>query len=115
MFPQQGQHGAAHLPPLASTTSPAVPSTFASPRPAPAAPPLHRSPYAAIYAVWQTGTVAKEAEVPTWILVVGGAGIVLGLATYGYKVRACSTLRSTLHTGPGAGGAVSSLQCTVAS
>ncbi|PSC76970.1 sodium phosphate symporter [Micractinium conductrix] len=43
-------------------------------------------PYAAIYAVWQTGTVAKEAEVPTWILVVGGAGIVLGLATYGYKI-----------------------------
>jgi len=36
--------------------------------------------------VWQTSTVAKEAEVPTWILVVGGAGIVLGLATYGYKI-----------------------------
>ena len=38
-------------------------------------------PYAAIYGVWQTSSVAKEAEVPTWILVVGGAGIVLGLAT----------------------------------
>ncbi|KAI7845415.1 hypothetical protein COHA_000968 [Chlorella ohadii] len=43
-------------------------------------------PYAAIYAVWQTSSVAKEAEVPTWILVVGGAGIVFGLATYGYKI-----------------------------
>ncbi|PRW32920.1 phosphate transporter [Chlorella sorokiniana] len=43
-------------------------------------------PYAAIYAVWQTSSVSSEAEVPTWILVVGGAGIVLGLATYGYKI-----------------------------
>ncbi|KAL4422787.1 hypothetical protein ABPG75_008984 [Micractinium tetrahymenae] len=42
--------------------------------------------YAAIYSIWQTSQVSSEAEVPTWVLVVGGAGIVLGLATYGYKI-----------------------------
>ncbi|EFN59965.1 hypothetical protein CHLNCDRAFT_133070 [Chlorella variabilis] len=43
-------------------------------------------PYAAIYGVWQTSTVAQQTDVPIWILAVGGAGIVLGLATFGYKI-----------------------------
>ena len=40
-------------------------------------------PLAAIYLIWNETKVAKNADVPTWILVVGGAGIVFGLATYG--------------------------------
>lgn len=30
--------------------------------------------------------MSGEAAVPVWLLLVGGAGIVAGLATYGYKV-----------------------------
>ncbi|PSC68172.1 Phosphate-repressible phosphate permease isoform A [Micractinium conductrix] len=43
-------------------------------------------PYAAIYFVWQHSSVQMSSEVPIWILAVGGAGLVLGLATYGYKI-----------------------------
>ena len=32
------------------------------------------------------GEVAQKAELPLWILVLGGTGIVIGLATMGYKV-----------------------------
>ncbi|CAG8748479.1 3450_t:CDS:1, partial [Acaulospora colombiana] len=39
-------------------------------------------PYSAIYAVWSTGkVVGKESQVPVWILVFGGAWIVIGLST----------------------------------
>ncbi|PSC75854.1 sodium phosphate symporter [Micractinium conductrix] len=43
-------------------------------------------PFAGIYAVWRCTCVNSKSEVPVWILVVGGFGIVLGLATYGYKI-----------------------------
>lgn len=43
-------------------------------------------PFAAIYAIWECSCVNTKAAVPQWILVLGGAGIVLGLATYGYKI-----------------------------
>ena len=44
-------------------------------------------PLAAVYGLIQTGgEVAQRLPMPTWILAVGGAGIVLGLATYGYRV-----------------------------
>ncbi|KAL4858996.1 Phosphate-repressible phosphate permease pho-4 [Chlorella vulgaris] len=43
-------------------------------------------PFAGIYAVWRCTCVESKSDVPVWILVVGGAGIVLGLATYGYKI-----------------------------
>ncbi len=50
-------------------------------------------PFAAIYALWSTcggvgylTCVGKSSDVPVWILVMGGLGIVLGLATYGYKI-----------------------------
>lgn len=33
-----------------------------------------------------TGKVPKSVPVENWILAVGGAGIVLGLATYGYLI-----------------------------
>lgn len=34
-------------------------------------------PFAGIYAVWRCTCVNSKSDVPTWILVVGGAGIVL--------------------------------------
>ncbi|MDP6574029.1 MAG: anion permease [Rhodospirillales bacterium] len=44
-------------------------------------------PLAAVYGLVQSGgEVAQKSAVPIWILVLGGAGIVLGLATYGYRV-----------------------------
>jgi phosphate/sulfate permease len=43
-------------------------------------------PLAAIVAIVREGTVAAEAAVPVWLLVLGGIGIVIGLATWGYRV-----------------------------
>ncbi|MGW8161066.1 MAG: inorganic phosphate transporter, partial [Desulfobulbales bacterium] len=43
-------------------------------------------PLAAVANILKTGTVEMKVPVPLWILTLGGAGIVLGLATFGYKV-----------------------------
>ncbi|MFH0777307.1 MAG: inorganic phosphate transporter [Candidatus Eisenbacteria bacterium] len=43
-------------------------------------------PMAAISIVARTGAVDASVPVPTWLLVLGGIGIVLGVATMGYKV-----------------------------
>ncbi|MHC5036580.1 MAG: inorganic phosphate transporter [Planctomycetota bacterium] len=43
-------------------------------------------PLAAVAHIVQEGCVVMKVEVPFWILALGGAGIVLGLATYGYRV-----------------------------
>lgn len=43
-------------------------------------------PLAGIVAFATTGTLVAKAAVPFWVLVLGGVGIVLGLATYGYRV-----------------------------
>lgn len=44
-------------------------------------------PMAAVVSLVQSGgEVTQKSELPLWILVVGGFGIVVGLATYGYKV-----------------------------
>ncbi|MDW7773405.1 MAG: anion permease [Desulfobulbaceae bacterium] len=43
-------------------------------------------PLAAIVNILQTGVVDMKVPVPLWILTLGGAGIVMGLATYGYRV-----------------------------
>jgi inorganic phosphate transporter, PiT family len=43
-------------------------------------------PFAAIISIVQTQSVLAKTEVPIWILAMGGIGIVIGLATYGYKV-----------------------------
>ncbi len=43
-------------------------------------------PLAAIYSVHATGTVAMQVDVPIWILVMGGVGITVGLATFGRRV-----------------------------
>lgn len=43
-------------------------------------------PVAAIFSISQTKSIIMQVNVPTWILMLGGIGIVAGLSTYGYKV-----------------------------
>lgn len=43
-------------------------------------------PVAAVVSVAQTGLVSDQSALPLWVLLLGGAGIVLGLATYGLHV-----------------------------
>ena len=43
-------------------------------------------PVAAVVEIVQTGVIETKAVVPFWILLMGGVGIVVGLATWGYKV-----------------------------
>lgn len=45
-------------------------------------------PAAAVVSVALSGSVTQEAIVPIWILILGGIGIVIGLATYGHRVIA---------------------------
>jgi len=47
-------------------------------------------PVAAVVSIYQAGfaSVPAEVGVPLWVLVLGGAGIVVGLATLGYRVIA---------------------------
>jgi len=46
-------------------------------------------PVAAIVGIVQSaGEIASKSATPVWILLLGGAGIVIGLATYGHKVIA---------------------------
>ena len=44
------------------------------------------APLATIFAIYQTDEVSRRSDVPIWILALGGVGIVLGLATWGYKI-----------------------------
>ena len=47
-------------------------------------------PFAAAYLAYKKGEVRSKQEMPAevmlWILALGGVGIVVGLATYGYKI-----------------------------
>lgn len=43
-------------------------------------------PFAAIYDIYVHGTVSATAATPIWILCLGGAGLVLGLATFGVRL-----------------------------
>jgi PiT family inorganic phosphate transporter len=45
-------------------------------------------PVAAVIAVAQSGLVGSKAALPVWVLILGGAGIVIGLATFGRHVIA---------------------------
>ncbi len=45
-------------------------------------------PVAAVISVVNTGEVLQTAAVPPWVLLLGAIGIVVGLATYGYRVMA---------------------------
>ncbi len=45
-------------------------------------------PLAAVVSTIQNGAITAKSVMPSWILLLGGLGIVVGLATYGYKVMA---------------------------
>jgi PiT family inorganic phosphate transporter len=45
-------------------------------------------PLAAVISVATTGTISAKAAVPAWVLILGGGGIVVGLATFGRHVIA---------------------------
>ncbi len=45
-------------------------------------------PLAAVISVAQSGVVGAQAALPIWVLLIGGAGIVIGLATFGVHVIA---------------------------
>ncbi len=45
-------------------------------------------PMAAVISTAQSGLIASKSALPAWVLLVGGIGIVVGLATFGYKVIA---------------------------
>ncbi|KAF2871338.1 phosphate-repressible phosphate permease-like protein [Massariosphaeria phaeospora] len=55
-------------------------------------------PYTTIYFIWQTGELGTKVPVPTWILVFGGAAIVIGLWTYGYNIMRALGNKITLHS-----------------
>ena len=43
-------------------------------------------PFAAIWSIYKNTGIQATSAVPVWILCLGGFGIVIGLATYGYKI-----------------------------
>lgn len=45
-------------------------------------------PFAGVITIYTAKQATSESEVPVWILALGGAGIVVGLATMGYKIMA---------------------------
>lgn len=54
-------------------------------------------PYASIYQIWKDGVVpGAQSNVPIWILAFGGAGIAVGIWTYGYRIMANLGNRITL-------------------
>ena len=55
-------------------------------------------PLAAVVEIFRSGSVQMKVAVPTWVLVLGGAGIVCGLATYGYRVMTTVGTKITLIT-----------------
>ncbi|KDQ29751.1 PHO4 superfamily [Pleurotus ostreatus PC15] len=56
-------------------------------------------PFSAIFEIWHTGVPAgRNSTTPVWILVAGASFLVLGLATYGYKIMATLGNRLTLHS-----------------
>ena len=45
-------------------------------------------PFSGIWYVYRNWTISSSADTPVWVLAMGGAGIVVGLATYGYNIMA---------------------------
>ncbi|KAK2075849.1 hypothetical protein QBZ16_001590 [Prototheca wickerhamii] len=43
-------------------------------------------PFAAVYQIWRTGEVSSKAATPEWVLVIGGVGISVGLALFGWRI-----------------------------
>jgi PiT family inorganic phosphate transporter len=52
-------------------------------------------PVAAVISIAQSGVVGQESAVPIWVLLLGGAGIVIGLGTFGRHVIATVGARIT--------------------
>ena len=52
-------------------------------------------PLAAVVEIAKTNEIPKEVSVELWVLALGGAGIILGLATYGYRVMTVVGTRIT--------------------
>merc|ERR1719419_357292 len=50
---------------------------------------------AAVFAIWKDSEVEKKVDMPLWILAMGGIGIVVGLALYGYNIIEAIGLRLT--------------------
>jgi len=44
------------------------------------------APLSAVLSIYKDGGASSKSEVQKWVLALGGVGIVLGLATYGYKL-----------------------------
>ncbi len=59
-------------------------------------------PVAAVISVAQSGLIGQQAAISPWILLLGGGGIVIGLATYGFRVMATVGKRIT-HLTPSRG------------
>lgn len=56
-------------------------------------------PLAVVYSVWSTSEFpGKKEPVPVWILAFGGAAIVIGLGTYGWKLMSVLGNRLTMHS-----------------
>eukprot|EP01083_Nonionella_stella_P197806 726922_1 len=51
------------------------------------------APFAAMVGLYSSGITSSSVAVPPWILVIGAAGMVIGLATYGYKIMKCLGVR----------------------
>ena len=58
-------------------------------------------PFAAVYITWKNNEVESKQDIGDdmyWILAIGGVGIVVGLATYGYKVISAIGVKLTAIT-----------------
>ena len=49
-----------------------------------------------MYAIYTSGDIASKSAVPAWILALGGGGIVLGLALWGYHIIWYTTTAITI-------------------
>ncbi len=58
-------------------------------------------PFSAVYITWKRGEVTSKEDLGDdmyWILAIGGAGIVVGLALYGYKIMSAIGVKLTAIT-----------------
>lgn len=55
-------------------------------------------PFAAIYSVYKTGEVHQSSDTPIWILCLGGAGLIIGLSTFGVRLMSLIGDKITLIT-----------------
>lgn len=55
-------------------------------------------PFAAIYNIYVTGAISSTSATPTWILCLGGAGLIVGLSTFGVRLMSLLGEKITLIT-----------------